>query len=222
MLPTVEGLDVQLIRSRRRTIAVEVDHNARVLVRAPTWMAQRDVQRFVSERSDWIQAKVSEARARESIIPRRTAANQVYLRGSLLTWGWQDADVILPRSVPPENAPRWLDTWQRRQAEAVFSAMINECLPPFGVTALRYTGLRVRRMRRRWGSCTRTGLITLNEHLVRTPDLCIRGVVMHELCHLVHMDHGKGFMSLLNEMYSDHRLSTALLNGWTSIVDIAY
>lgn len=222
MLPIVEGLDVQLVRSRRRTIAVEVDHNARVLVRAPTWMAQRDVQRFVSERSDWIRSKISEARARESIIPRRTATNQLYLRGSLLTWGWQDADVILPRSVTPARASLWLDAWQRRQAEAVFTAMIDEFLPAFGVTALRYTGLRLRKMRRRWGSCTRTGLITLNEHLVRTPDVCIRGVVVHELCHLVHMDHGRGFKSLLNDMYSDHRLSTTLLNGWTSIIDIEY
>lgn len=222
MLPIDEGVDVQLVRSRRRTIAVEVDHRARVLVRAPTWMTQRDVQRFVNDRSDWILGKVIEARARESIIPRRTAPNQVYLRGSLLTWGWQDTDVVLPASVAPENAPQWLEAWQRSQAEAVFTNFINEYLPALGVTALRYSGLRLRKMRRRWGSCTRTGLITLNEHLVRTPDICIRGVVVHELCHLVHMDHGSGFKSLLNALYSDLRLSTELLNGWTSIVDVTY
>ena len=98
--------------------------------------------------------------------------------------------------------------------------MIHECLPLIGVPALRYTGLRLRKMRRRWGSCTRTGMITLNEHLVRTPDICIRGVVVHELCHLVHLDHGPGFRALVAEVFPDHRLSDALLSGWNSIIDL--
>ncbi|MFM8770822.1 MAG: M48 family metallopeptidase [Candidatus Kapaibacterium sp.] len=220
MLPAAEGIKYQLIRSRRRTISVEVDHSSNVIVRAPSWVSAREIQRFVYDRHDWISGKVAEAHARRTMIPQRTADNQLYHRGSLLSWGWQDADIILPGSTLPHQAESWLATWQRRQAEQVFSSVIHEYLPLLGVPALRYTGLRLRKMRRRWGSCTRTGMITLNVHLVRTPDICIRGVVVHELCHLVHLDHGPGFRSLVAEVYPDFRLSDTLLSGWNSIIDM--
>lgn len=220
MLPVAEGITYKLLRSRRRTISVEVDHSSNVLVRAPLWVSAREIERFVSDRREWISVKVAEAHARRSMIPKRTAENQVYYRGSLLSWGWQDADIILPRSTLQHQAESWLGVWQRRQAEQLFSSMIRECLPLIGVPALRYTGLRLRKMRRRWGSCTRTGMITLNEHLVRTPDICIRGVVVHELCHLVHLDHGPGFHALVADVFPDHRLSDTLLSGWNSIIDL--
>lgn len=222
MLPSTEELSFQLKRSRRRTLAIEIDHHANVIVRAPTWVPSGEIQRFVRDRRDWVEQKIAEAHARRSIIPQRTAQNQLYFRGALVSWGWHDAEVILPKAVTASDAPHWLEQWQRRQAHQIFQAMIDEELPRLGVAALRYNGLRLRKMRRRWGSCTRTGHITLNEHLIRTPDACIRGVVIHELCHLVHLNHGTGFYALLTDLYPEHRLTDTILGGWTSVIDAEF
>ena len=60
--------------------------------------------------------------------------------------------------------------------------------------------VQVRQMRSRWGSCTAQGKITLNLKLVMVPRQMIDYVIVHELCHLVEHNHGKGFYELLSRV----------------------
>jgi predicted metal-dependent hydrolase len=219
MLPVSEKITYRLVRSRRRTVMVKIEPSATVVVKAPLSMSVQAIDFFVNNHQEWIISKLSEARARKSMIPQRTTPRQVYLRGKLLTWGWHDADIVLPTDVTESNAPKWLARWQRRQAESHFGEVINQFLPQLGVSALRYSGFAMRKMRRSWGLCGAGGLITLNEHLIRTPDICIKGIIVHELCHLVHFNHGPGFHSMVAEILPEHRVADALIDAWTMIID---
>ena len=178
-----------------------------------------EIERFLALRQTWITAQLAKMEGRRAAIPQRTHDQQFYHRGSLLSWGWQGADVNVPKRVATaQGAQRWIEGWQRDQAQVLFEELIRGYVPSIGVHGLRYAGLKLRKMKRRWGSCTRTGLITLNEHLVRVPDACIRGVIVHELCHLVHMDHGKQFRQLVADVYPEHKLADELLDCWTSVL----
>ena len=206
-------ISYELFRSKRRTISVEVQLSARVVVRAPLRAPLYEIERFLVLRQAWIAAQLEKLERRRLIVPQRTHASQFYHRGSLLTWGWQGADVSVPARVSGQEAGlRWVENWQRAQAQQVFEEMIGEYVQFFGVHGLRYAGLKLRKMKRRWGSCTRTGVITINEHLIKVPDTCIRSVIVHELCHLVHMDHGKQFRQLMLDVYPEHKLADELLD----------
>ncbi|MEL6611219.1 MAG: SprT family zinc-dependent metalloprotease, partial [Bacteroidota bacterium] len=63
--------------------------------------------------------------------------------------------------------------------------------------------LQVRRMERRWGSCTASGRVLLNPRLIHTPTACIDYVVLHELCHFRHPHHGPAFYALLERVMPD-------------------
>lgn len=58
----------EIIRSKRRTLALEITRDARLLVRAPLYVSQREIETFVSAHDAWIQNKLTAARARAAAI----------------------------------------------------------------------------------------------------------------------------------------------------------
>ena len=76
--------------------------------------------------------------------------------------------------------------------------------------------LKVKKMEKRWGSLSAKGQLTLNTKLIQTPKECIEYVVIHELCHLIHHDHGTEYYKLLDRALPDwmkrkHKLEMALI-----------
>lgn len=63
---------------------------------------------------------------------------------------------------------------------------------------LKFSELKFRKMKRRWGSCDSNKVITLNTYLYNTSEKQIDYVVVHELAHLVHMNHSKDFHNLVS------------------------
>lgn len=216
-----ETLSYTIVRSQRRTMSVEIQPHGIVVVRAPNRMPLYEIERFVALKSAWIQRRVSDAEARRALVPQLTSPRSFYHRGEVRTWGFtgDGADLTVPSRVKTENAAiSYVERWQRSEAERVFSTMIDDALPNIGVPGLRYCGLRIRAMRRRWGSCSSIGHVTLNGHLIRVPDGCIRGVVVHEVCHLAHLHHGPAFHQLVADVFPDHALADAILDAWTHVL----
>ena len=76
--------------------------------------------------------------------------------------------------------------------------------------APRVTGLTIGDQQTRWGSCSRSGTLSFSWRLVLAPPSVLDYVVVHELCHLVHLDHSRSFWNLVAE----HRPAWRLQAGW--------
>jgi len=93
--------------------------------------------------------------------------------------------------------------WYKKEATKICGEMLREALERYKVYNFTPSGFIVRNMKRRWGSCTAKGKITLSTELVKVPEKCIEYVILHELCHLRHHNHGQEYYNLLKEIYPD-------------------
>ena len=72
--------------------------------------------------------------------------------------------------------------------------------------------LRYRFMKKRWGSCSARGQITLNPHLIKSHPQCIDYVILHELCHLKELNHSPRFYALMDKYMPQWRDLKTQLN----------
>ena len=76
---------------------------------------------------------------------------------------------------------------------------------------LRYAGIRVTVARKRYGSCSADDSLCFSCHLAELPQEAVELVVVHELCHIVHKNHGEKFYALLESVLPDWRERKQLL-----------
>ena len=93
----------------------------------------------------------------------------------------------------------------RRQAKAVLPARLAELASRYGFT---YNRVTIKHNATNWGSCSSKGNINLNLTIMRLPRVLQDYVLLHELCHLRHQDHGYGFHLLLEHVLTDHLVKT--------------
>lgn len=96
----------------------------------------------------------------------------------------------------------------RRQAKAELPGRLAELAARYGFS---YNRVTVKHNVSNWGSCSSKRNINLNLNIVRLPRVLQDYVLLHELCHLRHQDHGQGFHLLLEHVLTDHLLK--LMSG---------
>jgi predicted metal-dependent hydrolase len=111
--------------------------------------------------------------------------------------------IYTSQSNDRRHLQKQLDRWYRKRAEKLFEDRLKILFEKIKRYHCRFPDLVLRKMKRRWGSCTKTGKIILNTDLIKVPLNCIEYVIMHELCHLVEHNHTERFYSLLSTCMPD-------------------
>jgi len=168
-------MNYELIRSDRRTVALEVTREGRVLVRAPRRMTQKDIDSFVAKHQDWLNTHLAKQKTWQAAHPEPTPQEQQAML--------ERAKAILPEKV------------------ARYAAIMG--LQPSGITI---TGARTR-----FGSCSPKNRLCFSWRLMAYPEEAIDYVVVHELAHIVHRNHGPEFHALVERILPDHRKRRAML-----------
>ena len=102
----------------------------------------------------------------------------------------------------------------RREARKVLPVRLAELAAEHG---FEYNQVRIKHNVSNWGSCSSKGNINLNLNLMRLPEHLRDYVMLHELCHLRHLDHGPAFQALLASLCPDHRECRSALREYKLI-----
>lgn len=201
----------------RKSLEIAVHPDKKVVVKAPTGTAYEIVEQKVLKRAGWIIRQLDFFRRFDPRTPGRNyvgGESHLYLGRAyrLKIHGAGVDQVKLTRgffhvSIKGSNSParikRLMDAWHAEKARLKFQESFERCWPRFPKSAAGKPRISIRRMKKRWGSLSKNGRLTLNRDLIRAPKECIDYVITHELCHLNYQDHGPGFYRLLAKVMPD-------------------
>lgn len=169
-------MEYQLIRSSRRTVAIQIEPDGSVLVRAPKRCSKAMIEGFVQEKKAWIvrkQAEVLErARRQQESVRQQPALDEADYR----RYQAQAAQLI-------------------RQKVAAYAARMQ----------VDYGRITIRDQRTRWGSCSAKGNLNFNWRLILAPEEVLDYVVVHELAHRREMNHSSRFWNQVEAVLPDYR-----------------
>jgi predicted metal-dependent hydrolase len=102
--------------------------------------------------------------------------------------------VILSKNHEQNIVTRILKKWLSLKAKQYLTPLLHNCSE---TTNLTYSSVNFRNQKTIWGSCSSLKKISLNIHLLFLPTNLVKHVLLHELCHTVHMNHSAKFWQLL-------------------------
>ena len=212
-------LEVDIVRSSRRTVALYVRPGGTLLIRAPWYVPLHLLMQFVHRKSVWVEKQLIRLKDYKPIIETATVHD-----GSVLTFmGRQvivsvitgkrnsiklendNLSVTVSGTAAPEKITALTEKWYLREAREYFVARTGELASNYSALLPAPGPIGVRKMKRRWGTCHSNGSIWFNRELIkRNPEL-IDYVIIHELCHLVHHNHSKDYYTLLASIVPDYK-----------------
>lgn len=177
----VKEHEIQVIRSARKSISLEIRPDLQILVRAPHRMTDREIRRFLADKSGWLEKHLAEAvRRREEL-------------GN--------------RPVEPKRTAEELRALAAEAAQ-VIPERVRYFAPIVGVD---YGRITIRHQKTRWGSCSGKGNLNFNCLLMKTPPEVVDYVVVHELCHRKEMNHSPKFWAEVGRVLPEYKRARSWL-----------
>lgn len=215
-----------LLYGDHRDLVISVTPDLEVMVSAPRTATAAQIEHKVRSKAPWIlrnQLRFQDMHPLPS--PRRCVSGETHrylgrqyrlrvehgasegvkLRRPFLV-------VTIPDRNCAESARRLVTQWYRSRAERYLPQRLQIALETHPVLKSQNIRVQIRAMSKRWGSCSRTGLLIFNPDLIKAPTACIDYVIVHELCHRRVMNHGPEFQRLIRRVMPDWRNRRDRLN----------
>lgn len=189
----------EIIRSKRKTLALQIMPDASLIVRAPHRISLRAVHGFVREKLPWIREKQRIVREND-----RSPSKKKFVAGEEFLYLGQRCKFV-PREGPPLHLPHARDrlvAWYRGRALEVIGPRVKQLADQAG---LRCARVGITGARHRWGSCSLKGSLNFSWRLVMAPLWVIDYVVAHELAHLEQANHSRAFWEKVEGLYPRYR-----------------
>ncbi len=210
-------INYSIIYTNRRTLEIAVHPNSSVVVTAPKNSNERIIREKIVKRAKWINKQLKYYKQFEPLTPQKQFLNgetHLYFgkQYRLMLKTGQEENVklkhgyfiiILKDKEDRDRAEKLLYQWYNRKAAEKFNEFFDSCWNNFATSNKTKPILKIRKIKKRWGSLSKSGILTLNIELIKAPKECIEYVITHELCHAVHHNHSQEFYNLLNKKMAD-------------------
>jgi predicted metal-dependent hydrolase len=202
----------RLVRSRRKTVAIIVERDGSLTVRAPLRMTEVRIHAFVESHKEWIAKNQARVKVLAPASPKRYEEGETFLylgQAYPLTivprqraaFTFDGTGFRLAKSALPKAEGAVMHWYKEQAALHIFERVLNIA----GKYGFHYQKIRISSARTRWGSCSSRGTLSFTYRLIMAPAEVVDYVVLHELVHTQIKNHSKSFWNKVGELMPDYR-----------------
>lgn len=207
------------VSSRAHSVRLNLSLAHGLVVTIPRGFDERQVPELIQKKLPWIEeslAKLEQEREKRPVQPAIPAAidlpvvhehwkvQRIPEPGVWLRMKVSPASTLILNGPvdDPDLVHQLLKRWLHDRAKTILEPRLEELSKKMGMP---YSRLMIRDQRTRWGSCSTTGTISLNQRLLLLPEPLITYVIVHELCHTVVHSHSPQFWALVGQYLPDYK-----------------
>ena len=199
-----------IIRTRRKTIALVITQDAELIVRAPLKTSLSYIEKAVDKRSEWINRKIAEMRSRPKPEKRQFIDGDKFFylgqQYELQRISGHSRVFIEDKLYAPEGSAKHIqlviERWYKKRALLVIS---ERCKLYTEIIGNEPAAVGITSAQKRWGSCGAKKKVNFSWRLIMAPIEIIDYVVAHELAHLEHLNHSKLFWDTVRSVLPDFK-----------------
>jgi len=188
---------------KRKTISLIVERDKQIIVHAPLNTPDETIEKAVNSKKFWLYKKLNYTKKEVVRTLQKEYVNGesfLYLgRNYLLEFVESEEEIqflnrfYLSKGSKPK-AKQLLEQWYRAKAKEKIDSIIKEFALKMGVS---YKSVKFTKMQYQWGSCSIDRSININYNLIKAPRFVINYVVVHELAHIIELNHSAEFWSIV-------------------------
>ena len=182
---------------------ISVTH-AKITLKTPK-VSKQYIENLLLDKESWIRKQLLKLEHNQTT--KEKLEDEVLLFGEILSIDIDEAEILRIyleklKIANNENILKCYDMFYKEYAKKYITPRVDYFSKLMG---LEYSQLKFRKMKSRWGSCSSRGSITFNTQLIKVKKEYIDYVIVHELAHLVHMNHSNKFHALVEQYLPDSK-----------------
>jgi len=210
-------IDFDIEYRNRRTMAIQIMPPDKILVVSPLGVPEDIIQRRVRSKGNWIVKKLTQLKGIKLKTPDTlfTDRRQFLFLGKSYPLYILKNDRKRPKVFFSENRfnmelheydhekmKRAMEKWYRGKADRIIDDRVGIYIEKIGKNP---QDVKVKEQKRRWGSCTVKGKLYFNWRIIMAPPAIVDYVVVHEMSHLVYLNHSKNFWQKVGSILPDYK-----------------
>lgn len=213
----------KIILSNRKTIAIIINDESELIVRAPYNTKENKIYEFLNKKSNWIIRKRNETAINK--YPKLELINSgeiIYILGESLKTVINSSIHRVKREenyiyIPSLSSHEKLKSYLIKFAKKFISARVEFLANLFN---LEYKSISIRSSTTRWGSCGYNNSLNFTYKLIMCPLEIVDYIIIHELAHIKEKNHGSKFYDRVEEMMPNYKQAEKWLKTNRSIIHV--
>ena len=228
-----ETVDYNIIFKKRKTMGIYIDVYGHIELRVPKGTSQESIRHLLESKWDWIQAKSKEQKERTNGFKEK-----VYNEGETFLYLGKSYPIIITidenikqdyvlleedklhlyvREQEDDRIKQALKRFYYQQCKILVEKRIKLYQSNF---KMKPRSIRISDNKSNWGTCDSKLQLTFNWKLAMAPMDSIDYVVVHEMCHMVHLNHDRSFWRLVGKILPDYEQRKHWLNqsSWKMVI----